>query len=202
MKKILCNILLILALAFSECTADKIELARMGAVYAGAGTAGCAGDCTTVGVSETGINSFYDIGRWDASWKAWKFTGDGTSLCKIRLYIGKVGTTANTLTVCVYNDNGGVPGSQVGNCSAVVPISSLETYTDGCQYTFTGLCAPVANGVPYWIVIKPSAYDSSNHARQSLDTSCAVQARTDSTDGGANWSAVVTTSCASLALYY
>jgi len=64
------------------------------------------------------------------------------------------GSPTTTLTACIHNDNGGVPGSEI-TCSDA--FSSSNIGTSSSDISFTGsISASVTATTPYWLLLKIS----------------------------------------------
>jgi len=58
----------------------------------------------------------------------------------------------NVAQLCLYSDNSGVPGTQIGNCVThrnLVAFGTTDTLT---TYNFTSQALALGAGTPYWIV--------------------------------------------------
>src|SRR5579872_5064853 len=78
------------------------------------------------------------------------------AVCEIDLYLIRSGSPSGTMTVSIYSDNSGQPGSIIGTASSAVNPSSIQTgvFT---LIPFVGVSANIAPGPWYWIVLSMTA---------------------------------------------
>lgn len=85
------------------------------------------------------------------------------SVDNIKLYLDKKSTPAGTLTLALYSDSGGVPGSPLANGTAnTVAASSLSSSLTLTTFTFPNAPALSAN-VTYWMVLSTTDTASASH---------------------------------------
>lgn len=95
----------------------------------------------------------------------------------------------NEYTACIYTDNGGQPGTQVGACSAPLTQSSIPATE--ADVTFENMSAAIVAGSKYWLVLSTSAAAGSPITWCGLPGAvCAGSAHVNviSNDGGLTWS--------------
>lgn len=113
----------------------------------------------------------------------------------------KVGAPADALTLSVYNNAGGVPGSSIGQSRTTIPGSSLS----GADVVFDLTNVPLTPGGDYWLVLGRTgatddsnfySFDASSARPRDLNYNGSVWAGTSST----NFSRVATFAAASAPL--
>ena len=120
------------------------------------GVAGCVTPEDSVTEDATG----YEVGIYDSMiWIATKLIVNTTYICcGVKIPYTQTGTPNSTITLCIYDNNSTVPGSQVGDCSSAIAESAI--IANGLTYIFS-VNASLSAGT-YWIVQKRAAPDSSN----------------------------------------
>lgn len=147
--------------------------------------------CSTSGLACTAAEeAVVNMGAWGQKWMAWKFVGDGSTICKDvwTFAVNPDSATSGTVLECIYDDNAGSPGSQVGTCSDAINRSTISV--SGAALTFSNISATVPNGIAYWKVLKRSAADG-----YRLGLSCAASGACSgfssviksSDDNGSTW---------------
>jgi len=81
---------------------------------------------------------------------------DNYTICKaiVRMYTS-ADSPSNNVRACVYDNNGGEPGSLVGTCSDWVVGSTISTSEQ--DVSFENMSADVVNGTTYYLVLEVSA---------------------------------------------
>lgn len=157
MKKLLFLLLLLPSLSWGQET----MVARMNPYVLGAGTVAAASCNTQEDATVEGDEFTVPVGQFNTTLgRSTKFAVDSTyTICAIKFNFQQTGTPGSTLTACVYEDNAGVPGAEVGCSSAV--NESVIVAAGGTTYTFS-LSAPVSPG-NYHIGLMRGAYNNSNY---------------------------------------
>ena len=92
---------------------------------------------------------------------------------------------ANSVTLSLYDDNGGVPGNLIASGTA----TNLGVFGDCCQMAVANLNqANVTGGTPYWVAVSASGNTWDAWALNSTDQVDLLTAAYSS-DGGATWGA-------------
>ena len=123
---------------------------RIRTVVAGGG--GCDG--TNRDAEATAVEDFvYVIG--DTGFGS-QFTAAGTyTICSAVLRIKNVDATAGNLTVAIYSNASGLPGTLVGTASANVAATSITASSQ--NVTFSGISASLTSGTIYHVVVLADA---------------------------------------------
>lgn len=169
-----------------------------------AGTGGATLSCTeaTIQMSETTRLSAYDFGKFSnqmALSSEFVYSGTTGSLCSLHVYLNCAGTCASvpgTVTVALYDDNAGVPGSLVTTCGT---IAGSALTTSSAEYTFNSCNATVTNGLTYHIVVSNNIADSTNYTQLNYDATCTTEVM--SFKGSGAWSSFSTANCAMWKMY-
>lgn len=136
----------------------------------------CLGD--TISGASAGVGGAFAV--------AMQFTpAEDTKVTEIDAGVGWVQGT-NSITIGLYADNGGVPGSKLGSGDA----SGLGTFGDCCSMASAKVKASVTGGTPYWVVVSATG---NTWAAWSLNTTDQVDLGTAaySNDGGGSWTSGV-----------
>lgn len=127
--------------------------------------------CSTESQTCTTETSGADSGVGGAStMKAWKFqASESATICKVDINAKEVGNMTNTVTVGIYTDNSGYPGSLVGDASSATDASGWGT--DYGYRSFT-VSAAVTASSEYWVRVSTSGTDESNYIQMRSSTAC------------------------------
>lgn len=117
--------------------------------------------------------------------------GTSFTCCKVTIYMEREGTASGDLSVGIYSDNAGEPGSVITGFSSTVAASGVSTDT-GTPIEFSGLSAALTSGITYWIVVQTT---SSGTAGNSIviDRENAASQQNYGSNDGATWSSLGTT---------
>lgn len=115
--------------------------------------------------------------------------GSNVDLGSVSLYLKKVGAAAGDLTVEIYSDSGGAPGTLLGT-SATVAASALGTALGWTEFVFSSSVSLVS-GTAYHMVLRSSGTQSNaNYVAWGCDSSAPGYANgAGQTYDGAAWSA-------------
>ena len=160
--------------------------------------------CTrsTIQQSETGNNGTYTVGQYNSGqWRSSQFTYSGVTgaLCSIDLELAKVGTPTGNLSLDIYSNNAGSPGTAVASCGTIDIATGLST---GMAWkTFTCDNTTITNGTSYHAVLHfTSPDDGVNYLQWRYDSSCAVENIMYSL-AGSSWAQDSSTECQEFKLY-
>lgn len=171
MRKIVSAFLLLVALAIGGDSLARMTPMLFGPQASGGGGGACS---TQADACISASNAAgYNLGSASNNvWLATRIVADADeTICKITLYLQKVGSPTFTLTAKLYTDVTNAPGLLVGTGSASVEASSVEATYSGIQ--FSSVSATLTNATVYWIVITASAVgDASNYIQAHGDTAC------------------------------
>lgn len=121
---------------------------------------GGAAPCTTAREDfSTGgtTNSQSVMNSSSTRYTAQAFTASATyTACAADIYCSKTASPTFNLTLAIFTDSAGSPGTLVGSRSNAVAASALST-TDGTLQSFTGLSASLVSGTAYWLILECSA---------------------------------------------
>jgi len=126
--------------------------------------ASAGGGCSTAQDSEentgtsqgnVGSHSFYQYRAGNID------TTSAYTVCKVELSLKSVGSPTQDLTVSIYDDSSGEPGSLVGTASDAVDASTIGSTFEWVE--FTGISAVLSDATTYWVVIHADAADSGNY---------------------------------------
>ena len=120
--------------------------------------------CTTeTSGADSGVGATYTI-------KAWKFqASESTTICKIDINAKEVGNMTNTVTVGIYTDSSGNPGSLVGDASSATDASGWGTSYGYRSFTVS---AAVTASSEYWVRVSTSGTDGSNYIQMRQSNAC------------------------------
>lgn len=95
-----------------------------------------------------------------------KFTAAETAtICKVTIPFFQELTPDQDISVAIYSDNSGEPGSVIGFVSNQVNASTFPA-SEGTEAVFTGLVAPIIAATTYWVVaINNSAANDAEYVR-------------------------------------
>jgi hypothetical protein len=149
--------------------------------------------CTTEAQTCTSTANVFDatVGK-TAAWKGSTFVADFTgTICSIKLSMKKVESPTFNINVYIYTDVSDAPNELVGTGSNAVAASTL-----GAGYgwiEFTGMSAAVTATNEYWIVVKTSATDETNHVAFNTDINCKDTYGIKYSSDGSSWTNSSTT---------
>jgi hypothetical protein len=76
----------------------------------------------------------------------------GYNLTVVKVPMQWYGQGHNIAQLCLYNDNSGVPGTQIGNCVTHRNLPAFGTTNTLTTYSFTIQALALSANTPYWIV--------------------------------------------------
>ncbi len=150
MKRLLIASLVLLGV--SVALADRFP---PGALVSSKRAAAGGGSCSTTRDTLSGtIGDARVVGQYFDK-RAVQFTAGGTyTICKAVLKLAKVGSpTGYNLSVQIYTDSAGSPGTQVGTGSGNLDAGTLTTSPTFSDAEFTGMSASLTSGTTYWLVV-------------------------------------------------
>lgn len=194
----------------TPCEAKKIELAAIGTVGGAAGGSVGAGSaaatCSTPKDSNVGAASGYATNAGGRTWLATQFSAAGDAeICKIELYLLRIGTATMDLSACIYSNNDATtpdePNALIGSCSSVVAASGIGTSEE--VVPFNNVSASILSGGLYWVVFKSSSAgtDASNNITWNFRDGAAIEIVQGDSDGTGPWSLQSSTRSGKFALY-
>lgn len=141
----------------------------------GGGEDVAAASCDTMRDAESDAQNYtWDHGKSDARIEcATQFIVNGTedkgagsgnyTVCAIGLYLSPAvqGAGSLTMTAAIYDDNTGVPGSQVGTASDSISVSSLSSGEN--EVIFENVDADITDAGTYWVNLIMSGWDGTNY---------------------------------------
>lgn len=162
-----------------------------GVMWYKAPTASGGGSCNTTNVQfESSFASH--VGNQDNLWYGCSFvTTNGFSACGINVVMYRsAGTVTATLTIAIYTDSSGHPGTQVGSATGSLTCSTLPTGASSYVSMPSGLSATLSSSTAYWIVFHYSNLDTAgNTAEIAINTLGGANILASS--NGTSWSAWV-----------
>lgn len=115
-----------------------------------------------------------------------KFTaGASYTISRVDLYLDKVGSPTQDLTLEIWSDGGTYPGAIIGTASAAVNAATLPT-SEGLVSFFPS--AAITSGSSYFIVLRSPSSDAANYFRWYRNSVSSL--RIDQSGDAVTWSNV------------
>ena len=95
------------------------------------------------------------------------------ALTSVSLYLRRAGSPVATVSMQLFDDNVGVPGTLLATSTTTVDPALMSTGATGTLVSFSFSSVPLTGGTPYWVAVYYSAVttiDLSNHIKIKLST--------------------------------
>ncbi len=170
MKKILFSILIVLlSVSFTYGQGRILIMKKKG---------GCANTLTD---SQTTYSTTETMTRWHAWYGSDFTTGSAYTLCKLEIYIYKVGTPTGNGYLKIYSDSSGVPGTLLATSTTTLAESTLSDSAPAfIAFDFEGLA--LTTSTKYHIVYLGTA-NSSNYVAGGVNGGATGHTSSYSDDG-------------------
>lgn len=118
------------------------------------------------------------------------------NVVQVILKLQKVNAPSGNLTVDIYTDNAGAPGSVFAASSNTVAASTISASAGGAEATFTVTSTQLFTSVPYWVVLSGTyAIDGTNFIEWREDDTGGYTGHPAMTQNGSNvWSTLASSS--------
>jgi len=153
-------------------------------VVGGGGTAASVAVCTSIEDSVTGTtDSTVTWAEGDVTqYQAQAFVADTSySICKVDVYVQKIGSPTFTIKARVYTTTSSSPGAQTGADSDAVSVSTFPTTTSNwITFTFSGVKPSISTGTYFLALYTTNGPgDWSNYAGwdKEVTSTCMVGAK-------------------------
>lgn len=154
--------------------------------------------CETLEYEQTSNTSGRTLGdvtarTWKASVIAASELSSGFTMCRMTVELAPVGSPTQTITAYIFsNNNNSTPSDYTDDSPATLLATSTSTLSASSvtaqgwyEFTFAGLAMTASTD--YWVVLKSSAVDASNHLLW-MSTSAGVEEETRNSENGSAWS--------------
>lgn len=144
--------------------------------------------CSTAKDSVTGTTADQvAIGNFSShTYIATKFVaGSSYTVCKATIPFFNTLSPTGSITMYIYSDSPGAPGTQIGTGSGAVLESSFPG-TEGTAIAFTGMSAAVVSGTTYWLVAALTG-DGNGSAYANWPEATSSSGTIDNSSDGISW---------------
>lgn len=140
---------------------------------------------------------------WE-NYHSFQFTSDGdyTDISQIRFQMYREGSPGGTMYFGIYTDNANDPGTQIGDWSSGVLVSTIGTSEESVTLQISGNQPDLSSGVTYHVVIYIDGYTESSGNRMYVYRLGGSGSQDENYSGdGSAWSDLDGTCTATVILY-